>query len=415
MDILGYLKSRNNELERVNHPFAGRSLGFRYLYSYGIGVMAVGNMKSMTELSDRFDFFLECIALPKEQREKILIDINNHFEFRLAETIKILRTKEVQYCFMLDLYHLYSLAVWSMDYCEKVMENYRQIFHMSEAEITFFRCFHEAVIKKDTEYAKQLYIDFRNSGFDIRYKMLQYFFPEFEMMDRMRNVTASLGKTILIDKPTIIEGDILVERGGSLLFTDADVNIRGSITVDGGRVQILDTRLSIENCGETSFLTVKDAAVVQIDSSVIDCNYQCGFLKQNTGRLLVNETEFFHSAHVRMIDFTGADARFARCSFIEARLGFIHLSQSASLMMADCDFYHASAEYGAAIYSDSIDNVSLSGCTFRNCKAKYLGAAVYFKYQKLGQVVKDCVCSGCEPDTDIIFNIYEDDFVLKIR
>lgn len=415
MDILGYLKSRSNELERVNHPFASRSLGFRYLYAYGIGVLALGNMKSMTELTDRYQFFLECIALPKEQREKILVDINNNFEFRLAETIKILRTKEVQYCFVLDLYSLYALAVWSMEYCEKVMENYRQIFHMSETEVAFFRDFHEAVQKKNVEYARDLYRDFRNSGFDIRYKMLQYFFPEFEMQDRYKSVTASLGKTVLIDKPTIIEGDILVERGGSLLFTDADVQIRGSILVDGGRVQILDSRLSVEQCGASEFLRVKDAAVVQIDGSSIDCNYQCGFLKQNTGRLLVNETEFLHSAHARMIDFTGADAKFAHCSFMEGRLGFIHVSKNAALMMIECDFFRAYAEYGAAIYSDSLDNVSLTKCMFRNCKVRYLGAAVYFRYQKLGQVVKECVCRNCEPETDAVFNTYEDDFVLKIR
>ena len=54
MDVLKYLKSRQNELERVNHPFANRSLNFRYLYSYGVAVLAIGNMKSMSELDGRF-------------------------------------------------------------------------------------------------------------------------------------------------------------------------------------------------------------------------------------------------------------------------------------------------------------------------------------------------------------------------
>ena len=113
MDVLGYLKSRQNELERVNHPLAGRSLNFRYLYSYGVGVLALGSMKSMTELQDRYDYFLECIALPREERERIITDINNHFEFRLIECIRALRTKAVQYCFLVDLYRLYNIASWS--------------------------------------------------------------------------------------------------------------------------------------------------------------------------------------------------------------------------------------------------------------------------------------------------------------
>ncbi len=415
MDILEYLKERHNELERVNHPFADRSIGFRYLYAYGIGVMALGSMKSITELSDQFQFFLECLALPKEQRDKILVDLNNNFEFRLSETIKVLRTKEVQYCFMLDLYQLYSLAVWSEEYCDKVMENYRQIFHMSEAEISFFGRFHEAVMKKDVLYAGTLYREFRKSGFDIRYKTLKYFFPEFKESDTYKDITVALGKTMLIDKPTTIKGDIRVERGASLLFTDADVVIEGSIYVDGGRVRISHSTIQVSACEKEFFLELKDVAVMQIEYSTIDCKNSCGFLKQNSGRLLAHETEFWHSANARMIEFTGTHARFLNCSFIKAELGFLFASAAASLEITHCDFSDSEAEYGAAILSDSIGNVLVKESSFRRCKAKYLGAAIYFKYQKLGQVVRDCVCGMCEPEGNEFFNRYEDDFILKIR
>lgn len=415
MDVLGYLKSRQNELERVNHPFSGRSVAFRYLYSFGVGILALGSMKSITELQEQYEYFLECISLPKEQRQRILPDLNNRFEFRLTECMKILRTKEVQYCFMADLYKLYNLAMWSLEYCTKVIENFVQIFHMSENEIAFFKSFNRAAVQRDLEEAQRIYREFQREGLDISYETLQYFYPEFEEKDTYGDVVVSLGKTLIIDKPTVIQGNIRVERGGSLLFRRADVRMSGSIFVDGGRIQVQNTKMLIEKCDVPVFLYIKDAAVVRVENSAIDCNFCCGFLRQNSGRLFIEESEFSHSEGRRMIFFSGIDARIMHSSFIQGRQGFLKLSGSARLEMTQCDFSDCYEEYGGGIFSDSVDHVVIQECSFRNCQAKYLGAAIYFKYQKLGQVVKDCVFRMCVPEENQVFNSYSDDFLPKVR
>lgn len=415
MDVLGYLKSRQNELEKIRHPFCERSEGFRYLYSFGVGVLALGSMKSITELQDKYDYFLECIALPKKQRQKILPDINNHFEFRLNDCIRILRTKEVQYCFMADLYRLSNLAVWSLEYCQKIMDNFLQIFHMSEAETEFLRQFNDAAVKRDLKGAQKEYRKFKEEGFDISYEILCYFYPDFQEKDTYGDVTVGMGKTFLIDKPTEIKGDIKVERGGSLLIKRADVKISGAILVDGGRIQIINSSIQVESCSRTVFLTVKDAAVVRIENAMIDCNFYCGLLSQNSGRLLVSESEFRHCQGERMIVFSGIYGQIEHCSFSEGRQGGLQISGSAQMKIEQCDFLNCYGEYGGAVYSDSIDNVLIQESSFRGCRAKYLGAAIYFKYQKLGQVVKDCVYRMCEPEENQMFNAYQDDFLLKVR
>lgn len=415
MDILGYLKSRQNELERVAHPLSGRSVGFRYLYSFGVGILALGSMKSITELQEKYDFFLECISLPKERRDQILPDLNNRFEFRLNECMKVLRTKEVQYCFLADLYRLYNLAVWSLDYCTRVIENFIQIFHMTESEISFFHAFNRAAVKNNLEEAQRIYRDFQREGYDIAYETLQYFYPGFEERDTYGDVLVPLGKTLIIDKPTEIRGNIRVERGGSLLFRRSCVKMQGSIYVDGGRIQMQDTDLQIEECDAPVFLSIKDAAVVRVENSTVDCHFSCGFLRQNSGRLFVEESEFSRSAGRRMIAFSGIDARILHSSFSQGRDGFLKISGSARLEMDQCDFLDCDQEYGGALFSDSVDNVAVRECSFRNCRAKYLGAAVYFKYQKLGQSVAKCVCSGCQPEESQIFNACDDDFLLKVQ
>lgn len=57
MDVLAYLKQRQNELEKKRHPLSDRDSSFRYLYAFGVSVMTMGDMKAITELQDRFQFF----------------------------------------------------------------------------------------------------------------------------------------------------------------------------------------------------------------------------------------------------------------------------------------------------------------------------------------------------------------------
>ncbi|MCD7825998.1 MAG: right-handed parallel beta-helix repeat-containing protein [Clostridiaceae bacterium] len=415
MDVLGYLKSRQNELERINHPFSGRSPAFRYLYAYGVGVLALGSMKAMTELTDRFDYFLECISLPNEQKEQIVDDLNNHFEYRLTESVRILKTKEVQYCFFADLWKLCNLAVWSLEYCEKVIENYIQVFHMSETEIAFLRSFNDAAVKRDVSAARQCYHDFREAGFDIPYRIMQYFMPEFYDEESYGEIVVKAGKTLRIDKPARVSGDIVVERGGSLIFDGADLTMQGGILIDGGRIQFLDSKVFVSECSHKYFLDIRDAAVVRIENTAVDCNMQCGFLTQNKGRLLIEEAELLRSQGARMIAFSGRYIRIRRSSFVQGGAGFLALSGFCQTILEKCDFIQAEADYGGAFFSDSIDNTVIRECSFRFCNAKYLGGAIYFKYQKLGQVVRDCVYGNCEPAESAVFNVYQDDFELKIR
>ena len=107
-DILGYLKKRQSELEKVSHPMVRYDDSFRYLYAFGLGVMALGNMKAMKELQEYFESLSVRLCISEKGREQIITDINNYFDFRLTECIEKIREKEIQYCFVLDLYKIYQ-------------------------------------------------------------------------------------------------------------------------------------------------------------------------------------------------------------------------------------------------------------------------------------------------------------------
>lgn len=94
MDILEYLKKRQSELEYKSHPMSDKDDGFKYLYCYGLGVMAVGNLKAVTELQSCFETMLDSICISQKSRSQIIVDINNYFDFRIAEFLKKFKAKK---------------------------------------------------------------------------------------------------------------------------------------------------------------------------------------------------------------------------------------------------------------------------------------------------------------------------------
>ena len=415
MDILEYLKKRQSELEYKSHPVADQDERFKYLYCYGLGVMAVGNLKAVTELQPSFEAVLDSIYISQKSRNQVIVDINNSFDFRIAEFFKRINSKEAQYCFMADIYKLYRLALWSQDYCRGILGNYLKVFRFSDAECSFFEKFNKAAQEKNVEAAVKYYKEFKNEGYDISYQILVYFFPEFEMEEHYKDIHIEPGKTVVFDKPVVIDGDITVERGGSLLINGAFVSMKGSVSTVGGRIRLKGARVRVEECGSGFWMDFKETAVVNIEDSFIDCGKACGFLRQEAGRLIISRSEIKRTEGERAVSFNGLSSVIENTEFYSNVSGAIGIYGSAKMVLGQCSFNDASADYGGAVYSESIGNVKIERCNFNRCRADYLGGAVYFKYQKFGQYVKDCECNACIPQDTCIFNVYDDDVELKVR
>lgn len=392
-------------MQKRQHPFWKRDLDFKYIYCFGLGVMSMGHMKSITETQDYFNSLLDHIALPANLQQQVLIDINNHFESRIDEVFQKIRTKEEQYCFVLDLYNILRFASWGRQYCESVLEDYLQVFQFSQIERSFFKEFTEAAHRGNHNRAATAYQRLIEQGYTIRYDFLTWYDPSFSMEEHYGEIKVAAGSTVLLDKPSVIAGDIVVERGGSLLIYGAEIQMAGGIVVDGGRIQIDHSDIRVSSCYHPYWLNLKDTAVVTVTDTVIDCQGKCGVLNQNKGRLIMEDCWLRHTAKMRAIRFTGQSVKVVHTHFLDGKSGFMALGGAAQAEILHCDFRSGTGEYGAAVYSDSIGDVLLQQCEFLGCKAKYLGAAVYFKTQKLGQTVDSCSCQDCMPKEDTFFNL----------
>ena len=94
-----------------HHPFWKKNALFQYTYCFGLGVMSMGHMKSIMETQDFFEDILRAIRLPESKWQQIFFDLNNHFEEWIDKVFALLRGKEEQYCFTLDLYRIRSHTV----------------------------------------------------------------------------------------------------------------------------------------------------------------------------------------------------------------------------------------------------------------------------------------------------------------
>jgi hypothetical protein len=364
----------------------------------------MGHMKSITETQNYFEDLLELIALPEDDRQQIFFDLNNHFEQWIDKVFATIRSKEEQYCFTLDLYSILKRTSWAKEYCTQVLEDYLQVFQFSVNEKKFFNDFYYAMRRNRLEDAVEAYRQLLLDGYPIRYDFLTWFYPDFYLEEHYNGIKVAAGETVVLDHPTVIQGNINVEKGGSLLIYGADIRMDGSVYVRGGRFQIDHGEIRIEGCQTPFWLQLEETTVVTIIDATIDCQYHCGVLCQTSGRLLVEDSTVLKTSQSRAIHFSGKAMKVSHSQFRQTRDGAICMEGIPSARVEVCSFQDSYGEYGGAVYSDTIHNVRVSQCTFRRCQAKYLGAAVYFKNQKLGQQIIECKCEDVTPRDDPFFN-----------
>lgn len=415
MDILQYLKGKKEQREgQKKHPVAERSSSFRYLYALGLGVMAMGNMKAITEVREYYEQLIDRIGISQDEYVKIVGDINNNFDNKLKDIVKNLVTKQDKYQFVADLYLIYAKTLWAQEYCRQVLRNYTQMLALSEIEQQFFHHFYEYASKKQEKEAFRCYREFVADGYEVSYPLLVYMFPGFSLEETCADLVVEVGKTLVLDRPITVQGNILVKQGGSLLIRGAALKISGSIQVEGGRIHMQHSYVEANGAKRDYLLYVQRTAVAAVENSQINCGGHCGFVRQDKGQLIIKDSTVSQTAGESAVTFSGNYAVIEGTGFDTCKAGGIAIYDMAGLEMRSCIFIHCHRDYGGAVYSEGISDVKIEECEFQSCQAKYLGAAIYFKYEKFGQRIKNCRINACVPEDTAVFNSYADDIDISM-
>ncbi|BCN30251.1 right-handed parallel beta-helix repeat-containing protein [Anaeromicropila herbilytica] len=406
MDLFGFLKEKKTEENIIIHPFVHTEHTFKYLYCFGIGVLTCGHMKAMTELKEPFSKMLQNIDLSENYGDRIIIDINNNFDYKINDVFRILDTKERQYTFAADLFLLSSTASWSKSYCHNVIEVYMNIFKFSKEERDFFEQFALASKKNQLEQARVIYQIFIQNGYTISYKLLQYMCYNFELKEQLGDIVLEKGESFVIDKPTVMNGNIFVRNGSKLTIDGGELKINGYIFVDGGKLEIHDAKIQVTNCSSNTLIKATNIAMITILGTTIDCNSKCGVILQDAGHLVIRDSKLKNTKLSAGIEFKGKSITLEDSTLEDCVNGGMIVIEEAIMKVSNSTFYNCEADHGGAIFFDSLYDGLINSCVFKNCRAKYIAGAVYFANKKYGQEIINCEFSQYSPENSAIENVY---------
>lgn len=389
------MEREENKGSLVPHPMRERSAAYRYRYCFGLGVLAMGNMRAITELQPYYERLLRQLLPDQDQYAQIITDINNDLERHLELVRQTVCDRVDQCCFLLDVYKMCLMAVWSVDYCQAIFDQYVIMFQISKREREFICAFGEAAAKQDQTLAAEQYERYEQLGGCMPFAVLRYIYPDFLWKQTRKGFTVHTGETIYLHGKQIIDGDILVETGATLWCEEAEITMDGAIRVQGGRVHFQNCKICVENCSQKYFITMTAGSSIMLTATVLDCQSLCGAIYQQKGSLLVKDSRLCRSARVPLVHFAGEYAEFQNTGLQNGLEGLLVFEDPAKVYIHNCRFVNGTRDYGGAIYSETFGSVRIRQCQFVECHAKYLGAAVYFQNYRCEQTI-----SGCEVISD---------------
>lgn len=389
------MEREENKGSLVSHPMRERSAAYRYRYCFGLGVLAMGNMRAIMELQPYYERLLRQLLPDQDQYAQIITDINNDLERHLELVRQTVCDRVDQCCFLLDIYKMCLMAVWSVDYCQAIFDQYVIMFQISKREREFICAFGEAAAKQDQTLAAEQYERYEQLGGCMPFAVLRYIYPDFLWKQTRKGFTVHTGETIYLHGKQIIDGDILVETGATLWCEEAEITMDGAIRVQGGRVHFQNCEVCVENCSQKYFITMTAGSSIMLTATVLDCQLLCGAIYQQKGSLLVKDSRLCRSARVPLVHFAGEYAEFQNTGLQNGLEGLLVFEDPAKVYIHNCRFVNGTRDYGGAIYSETFGSVRIRQCRFVECHAKYLGAAVYFQNYRCEQTI-----SGCEVISD---------------
>lgn len=409
MDILETLQQKREVNRMQQHPLSSLSLNERYRYCFGLAVLAKGNIKTINELAAPFEKICQMLGISKNDSEEMIVDINNHFEKSLDYLVEFLSIeRRLSNCFLIDLLKLKEHSEWGSWYCEEVIQQFCYILKIPEGTRHFFEAFLKERSNGDSNTAHELVAQYEKDGNEIDYELLHYMNREYEQHKQYRKLVLDQGGCVRIENPTTVDTDILIRNGTKVYISNTTLLVGGSIQIEEGRVEITNSLLEAtgEERKEQYLITATKQHQFFIKDTTIDLHHLCPGIQQLDGILKIQNSMICHGTGGYTIYFTGDALFFDEVSMKDCLGGGLKVRGWGTMELFRCQFENCRAEHGGAIHSSTRESVHVRECTFINCSAKYLGAALYFKYKRYGQQVLGCRFENCEPKSELIFNVY---------
>lgn len=201
----------------------------------------------------------------------------------------------------------------------------------------------------------------------------------------------------LIDRCEIHE-DLILYSGMRLVIDHAEVRIYGNIALEGGELQIEQSRI-IRKSGRhrACFNIHPQGGRVIIRESEADCRNYGMLLRAESGIVEMTDSKVYQTTRGAAIRFWGERIRIERTRFSECYSpedGGALMLRGGSGEVKNCYFRDCEAGRGGAIYC--VQGIAVHHCQFESCCVAEYGAAVYY-HGLIGKAVHHLDYADCYP------------------
>ena len=241
-ELLRQLQNKKKMWTTPKHPIYFQSMEFKIIYAAGVFIHA-GLHKTVNTLNN---FELERFmtkGLGFDQKEKAQVIRAARNEQKIVDIIiRLLKTPIMKELFLMDLI---SVSMGSDMMSKEERESihlFADLLTISEKQVKILEQFVIASFLHDKSKAKKIMEEMAKNGLSSTIAELKYYISDLDYVTKVDHTIFSKDLTIKLFDQCEIREDIIVEKGHTLIISNAVVVMYGSIILDGGTVQIKDSQ-----------------------------------------------------------------------------------------------------------------------------------------------------------------------------
>lgn len=369
------------------HPLFLESEEFKVYYCSAVLMQARINPEVIIEQNFELDRLLRRgMELSEEQIAKAIQLSRNEAEL-MDYLYSSIGSDYKKYILMLDLYNVSGRDGEISRQETELIRLFTRMLVIPDRYMTILRGFVQAAREEDDVRCRSCFHQMEQEGLGIsRIDLKYYLMTLYESFTCTQEYLEQKREVRLLDRCEIRE-DLVLRSGMHLIFDHAVVRIYGNIALEGGQLTIENSRVIRKSGSHRACVNIRNAGMVRVIHSDIDCRNQGMFIRAQDGRVLIRDSEIYQTTRGAAIRFWGERLEIHSCYFhhcYSPEDGGAVMLRGGRARIQNCRFRHCEARKGGAVLG--LDSLEIRDCCFEKCYASEYGAAVFYKGEIAGKV-----------------------------
>lgn len=291
-----------------------------------------------------------------------------------------LQTKRERYLLLLDILNV-SYREGELSEREKEsIHTMAKVFQVSGEETILLMEFIKAANEENVPLCREILHRMHLNQMDLSPLDLKYYITRlWETMDCTNEMLQEQKIVRIVDRCRISQ-DIVLHKGMKLILDHAEVRVYGNILLDGGELQIEDSKVIRKGDAHRACINIKSVySTVVIKNSQLDCRNMGMLVRAEAGKLEVVNCTISHTTKGAAIRFWGNEILVDRTTFSDCYSpedGGAIMIRTPNGVVKNCRFVRCEAQRGGALFA--VEGNQIHHCEFYRCCVAEFGAAIFY-------------------------------------